>query len=459
MKALLIPFLLIFIGWYTAKAQVRVQDPKKTVERSVENRANTRIDQGVDRGLDKVEEGIGNIFKKKEKKKKTDNTDSETDNTKNTEEETETKPQSTDKAGVKTGKPVTTGSASPSFKTYSKFDFVSGEKVIAFDDFSTTSIGDFPLDWNTNSTAELVTVEGNPNKWLYLSKDGFFQPEYVKAMPENFTLEFEVFTRYNSNNLLNYAFYITAVTGNVKQDLSNKYIQNGIYFDWRPCTGNGGYIVYENSEKISENEGLNIAQLASSDCEKPVIAKISIWRQKNRLRVYINENKILDLPQAFDAKLKYNVFKFASFYMNYATADNQDEFMVSNVRYAVGSPDVRSKLITNGKLVTRGITFDVGSDKIKAESFGILKEIAQVLNENADVTVKIIGHTDSDGNATSNLELSKKRALAVKNALTTDFKVNASRMQTDGKGATEPSEPNTTPQGKANNRRVEFIKL
>jgi len=116
-------------------------------------------------------------------------------------------------------------------------------------------------------------------------------------------------------------------------------------------------------------------------------------------------------------------------------------------------------LITEGKLITRGITFDIGSDKIKGESYGILKEIAQVLQENPTIKVKIIGHTDSDGNATSNLELSKKRAIAISKVLSTDFKIDASRIQTDGKGATEPSEPNTTPQGKANNRRVEFIKL
>ncbi len=463
MKAFFRVILLFFICLYVSNAQVRIRNPRETAERSVENRANNRVDQGVDRGLDKVEEGIGNIFKKKDKKKKTNGTDAEAETPESAEEgetgETEAKPSSAGKAGAKGGKPAAGGPASPSFKTYSKFDFVAGEKVLAFDDFSTTSIGDFPLGWNTNSSAELVTVEGNPNKWLFMSKDGFFQPEYVKDMPENFTLEFDVLTRYNSNNLLNYSFYITAVTGNVKQDLANKYIQNGIYFDWRPCSGSAGYIVYENSEGISKNDGLNIAQFTSNDCEKPVIAKISIWRQKSRLRMYVNENKILDIPQAFDAKLKYNVFKFASFYMNYATADNQDEFMISNVRYAVGAPDMRSKLITDGKLVTRGITFDVGSDKIKPESYGVLKEIAQVLSENPAVKVKIIGHTDSDGNAASNLELSKKRAAAVSKALASDFKIDASRIQTDGKGAAEPSEPNTTPKGKANNRRVEFVKL
>jgi len=81
-----------------------------------------------------------------------------------------------------------------------------------------------------------------------------------------------------------------------------------------------------------------------------------------------------------------------------------------------------------------------------------------VLSENPSVSVKIIGHTDSDGNDADNMTLSKRRATAVKNALAEEFKIDASRMETDGKGETQPVDKNDTPQGKANNRRVEFIK-
>ncbi len=441
----------------TGRAKQRAKD-------NAQNRVDNKIDEKVNKGLDKVEQGIDNLFKRKKKK---DQPNRETDNQTPDDQGQDNgngNGAPGNAQGGNSGRPAagggTTGSGAPSFKTYSKFDFVPGEKVLAFDDFSTTNQGDFPLGWNTNSTAEIVTVEGNPNKWLLMSKDGFFQPEYVKDMPENFTLEFEVMTRYNSNNLLNYSFYISAVTGNVKQDLANKYVTNGIYFDWRACSGGAGYIVYENGEKISENDGLNLKEFDKTDCSTPTFAKISIWRQKTRLRMYVNETKILDIPQAFDAKFKYNVFKFGTFYMNYANSrDNDDEFMVSNVRYAVGAPDMRNKLITEGKFVTRGITFDVGSDKIKPESYAVIKDMASVLKENPAVKVKIIGHTDSDGSAASNLELSKKRAAALKTALATEFAIDASRIQTDGKGAAEPSEPNTTTQGKANNRRVEFIKL
>ena len=109
--------------------------------------------------------------------------------------------------------------------------------------------------------------------------------------------------------------------------------------------------------------------------------------------------------------------------------------------------------------MTSGITFDVNSDKIKPESFGVLKEIAGALTDNPTVKVKIIGHTDSDGDAAKNLELSKKRAEAVKATLSSEFSIDASRMDTDGLGATKPVADNKTTEGKAQNRRVEFVKL
>ena len=115
--------------------------------------------------------------------------------------------------------------------------------------------------------------------------------------------------------------------------------------------------------------------------------------------------------------------------------------------------------MTEGSWSTTGILFDVNSDKIKSTSYGTLKEIATVLSENADVKVKIIGHTDADGDDTKNLELSKKRAASVKEALSKEFNIDDSRLQADGMGETKPVGDNKTLEGKAQNRRVEFVKL
>lgn len=90
---------------------------------------------------------------------------------------------------------------------------------------------------------------------------------------------------------------------------------------------------------------------------------------------------------------------------------------------------------------------------------GTLKKIATVLQENPDVRVKIVGHTDSDGADASNMDLSKKRGASVKNELVRNFGIDASRLESDGMGESQPVAPNDTPSNKALNRRVEFIKL
>ena len=101
----------------------------------------------------------------------------------------------------------------------------------------------------------------------------------------------------------------------------------------------------------------------------------------------------------------------------------------------------------------------MNSANIKPESYGTLKQLADVLKENADVKVKIVGYTDSDGDEAKNLDLSKRRAASVKEALSKEFGIDTNRMETDGKGEADPIDTNKTPEGKANNRRVEFVKL
>jgi len=169
----------------------------------------------------------------------------------------------------------------------------------------------------------------------------------------------------------------------------------------------------------------------------------------------VDDYKVWDLPRAFDPANNYNFLAFS----NQGYHVESDKYFVSNLRVAVGAPDTRSKLITEGKFSTTGILFDINSANIKPESYGVLKDIANVLTENATVKVKIIGHTDSDGDDAGNLALSKKRSESVKETLSKDFGIDKARLETDGKGETVPASPNTTTEGKANNRRVEFVKL
>jgi outer membrane protein OmpA-like peptidoglycan-associated protein len=179
---------------------------------------------------------------------------------------------------------------------------------------------------------------------------------------------------------------------------------------------------------------------------------IIIWVQNRRVRIYHEGAKVLDVPTGLHPDMTFTRMLLMS-----NDADNKPFY--SNIKITTAAPDVRSKLITEGKIISYGINFDSGKDVIKPESYGAVKSIADVLKENPDVRVRVVGHTDSDGNTDSNLDLSKRRAAAVKTCLSSQFGIDAARIETDGKGQTEPLAPNTSPEGKAKNRRVEFVKI
>src|SRR5262249_37080001 len=143
-----------------------------------------------------------------------------------------------------------------------------------------------------------------------------------------------------------------------------------------------------------------VKMTAFSDLTKPV--HVAMWRQKERLRIYLNEEKTWDVPKAIDPQAKLN-----SFILVIELKGNWNYYM-SNLRLAVGAPDTRKKILEQNKWVTHGILFDVNSDKIKPESYGTLKEMANVLKDYPDLKVKIVGHTDADGSDAANLDLSKR---------------------------------------------------
>jgi OmpA-OmpF porin, OOP family len=187
---------------------------------------------------------------------------------------------------------------------------------------------------------------------------------------------------------------------------------------------------------------------------KPI--HIAIQVQKERMRIWAGQDKIFDAPKAIAPGALMNQLMFEIHTSSYK--EDQYGMYISNLKVAKGIPDTRHKLVEEGKFSTTGILFDVNSDVIKPESYGVLKDVANVLKENGDIKVKIIGHTDSDGDDQKNLQLSQKRAAAVAKALQETFGIEAARFQTDGKGETVPVGDNKTKEGKALNRRVEFIK-
>jgi outer membrane protein OmpA-like peptidoglycan-associated protein len=342
--------------------------------------------------------------------------------------------------------------SAPSFQAFSKFDFVPGEKVVAFEDFSQDSIGDFPAKWNTDASGEIVTVAGKPGRWLKLTRGGAFVPELSPTLPDNFTLEFDLLVSpaFKSGHLLNASI---VELSDVRQIVSWQTASNRFTFTVSPGgqMWNSSWVARLDAHSQTGTTIGGVTGVTQSPWKGDPL-HVAVTRQGPRVRVYLNQEKMWDVPRPLVPTAKYNLIVF--FVPN---VDPGSEYFVSNVRLAVGAPDTRNKLLTQGKWVTNGILFDVNSDRIKGESYGTLKEIAGVLTENADLKVQIVGHTDSDGDTAANLDLSRRRAASVKTALVTEFKIDAGRMDTDGKGENEPADTGTTSAAKAANRRVEFI--
>lgn len=423
---------------------------KQQAGEGVKQGANAVTQKAGEKLTDKV---LGKLFDKKNKNRKTATSTQENTALNNEPGNSSKNIQSTPANNGPEGK--------ASLKTYSKFDFIPGDKILAYDDFSKDDVGDFPATWNTNSTGEVVNASSKEGRWLMLSKPGKFIPEYIKTLPDNFTFEYDLICN-DKFSFYSPALSIYFLTGkNDKTAFDNWFItgekRSGVKISLQPAgglynQGEGKIESFDEGQSFLQNQ-VNTKQFVSSAGMR--IAHVSIWRQKQRLRIYINEEKIFDLPKAFPDGKNYNTALFEV----WGDFKDQDRYLLGNLKFAAGLPDTRAKLITQGKFVTSGILFDVNSDRIKPQSYGVLKDIATVLNENSSVNVKIVGHTDSDGNASDNLSLSKKRAEAVKASLVKDFGIDASRLQTDGKGASQPVDTNSTAEGKANNRRVEFIKL
>ena len=434
-----------------------LKDISNRIKQKSEQRANQKIDQGIDKGLDKVDNAAKDATKKKDSSITTDNNGNANSDNKQNNSANNNTTTSTSGNGQ-----VSNSAEGAGFKTYSKFDFVPGDKVVAYDDFSKDAIGDFPVTWNTNSTGEVVTVSGQQGHWLMVRKPGRFIPEYIKDVPDNFTFEYDVICneKFSFYSPVFSLFFLTGKNGNEALEYSfipldkRSGVKVGVHPANAGVTGGTAYAEsFEDGASVIKNQ-VNSVQFNSNAGKTKL--HVSIWRQKQRLRVYLNEEKAFDLPRAFPADKIYSTVLFEIWgEMN----NDVDRYTLGNIKLSVGSPDTRNKLITEGKFVTRGILFDVNSDKIKAESYGVMKDIANVLTENASVRVKIIGHTDSDGSDPDNLSLSRKRAESVKESLVKDFGIDGARLETDGKGESQPVDKNTTAEGKANNRRVEFIKL
>ena len=316
--------------------------------------------------------------------------------------------------------------AQDNMKTYAKYDFVPGDKIIFEDDLANEQSDEFPSKWDlVGGQCEVRKLNGEN---VIALLDGFaaitplmVTPNYT---PDMFTLEFDVYAKDTEYNSITVKFH-GKDTETAMPELMVGLGENGTRYGAAAGT-------YPNEAELL-NRWYHVA----------------IAFNVRTVKAYINQHRVLNAPVTEGKPVGITLA---------TTAYEGNEKFIKNIRLAAGGADLYKRVMTDGKYVTRGIKFDVNKATIKPESMGTLNEVARELREHPELKFSIEGHTDSDGDDAANLKLSQARAEAVKAQLAL-LGIDAARLTCKGLGETKPVDSNTTLIGKANNRRVEFVKM
>jgi outer membrane protein OmpA-like peptidoglycan-associated protein len=321
-----------------------------------------------------------------------------------------------------------TGAAAQPEMTTLKSTFIPGDKTLFFDDFTDMTADDAPPHFKVRGAAAELRATGPTRQLTITNKTSLFPN--ITALPKNFTMEAEIKADTTNRCIVTFMF-----TSQTKQILHIGVTASPKFVD----------LVASLRTPYSEL-GRKRAPLS---WDEPV--KLAIWVQNGRLRIFTNGEKQLDFNQVemppLDGIEMAHVFSGMNQTLGYRT-----------VRFAESIPDFSQVITASGRFVTHGILFDTDSDRLKGESAPVIQTIAKGLEANPALKLLIEGHTDSSGNAAHNVDLSKRRAEAVKSVLVSQFKVDGGRLTTAGLGASKPMSPNDTPLGRAQNRRVELVK-
>jgi OOP family OmpA-OmpF porin len=416
-------FTVLMIGLFCGAslfAQAQVTDPKQTAGQAASDHANNNVSNGINNSLDKTEGAIKGLFKKKNKPAKADSSKSGAGNGSGAAANTGTAANAGTANGTDTNTPV-------SLKTYSNYDFVPGDQIIFEDNFEDDADGEFPAHWSLEKGQAIINKVGGV-KAFCLTEGNYAEvaPRLKTAdyLPENFTIEFDFFPT------------------------------DGSYHPGLLFTGgeNSGYLFFGKEVSTSYFE-------KNFDADYPGDREhfdgkwhhAAMIKKGNQIKCYVDQYRVLVMPDAGSAKLtRVEVGGIGG---------TETPIVFKNFRIAAGgNMNMIGKKFTDNKIVTHGINFDVDKATIKPESMGTLNMIVGVLKDNPDIKFEIDGHTDNSGAAAHNLTLSQQRADAVKTQLVT-MGIDASRLSAKGLGDTKPISDNNTLEGKANNRRVEFVKM
>jgi len=379
------------------------------VQDKLERKADDEIDKSIDKGIDETEKAI---------KGEGDESAGESSGSQTT---------STEKTG-KVESSSSSGTSQQQLKAWSKYDFVPGDEIIFVDDLASEENGEFPSRWDLHRGNVEIAVYGGENVINFATTQPCDIVPLMKKkgdyLPEKFTLEFDAY----------YSEFCT--TYDIKfWDVINQ----------RPPKTIPYVSLRANYATVEGFGGTNLTTR-----EYPYWEHIAISFNTRALKVYFGEQRVMNIPNLRAEPMGLTISS--------RQCHQGKQALIKNIRMAKGSKKLYDRIVADGKFTTRGILFDVNKATIKPESMGVINQIVKMMKAHEDLKLRVEGHTDSDGEKGFNQELSEKRAAAVKDLLV-ESGIASSRLKTKGHGESKPVNDNSTPEGKANNRRVEFVKI
>ena len=256
-------------------------------------------------------------------------------------------------------------------KSFSKFDFVPGEKIIYTEDFTQDAVGELPLTWNASGKGEVMTIDGKPGKWLRAFENTTYLAGNKKSFGENYTIEFDMMyffePKVKGYVLPHWKAGVFSSGGIDPTDnsfLKQQDEANNTYFTMN--NGNNGGSVLESRAKRTQTFRSDRMELGDLTPTFNKVVHYAIQVQKTRFRMWMDARKIFDIPRAMNTADTMNQLYFFLEGSNYQ--ENEIGLFISNIKIATGLPDTRHKLIDEGKFSTTGILFDVNAATIKPES-------------------------------------------------------------------------------------------
>jgi len=344
---------------------------------------------------------------------------------------------------------------------YAKTDFVPGDEIFFDDDFANEKLGEFASHWDLmGGYAEVASVEGR--KVLAFTDDGVgtvipLMKDKLAFLPDIFTVEYDLYLSPIQNedpDAWQSAIDMGLLFGKKKLDYDIDGEQGSVWFRYREDgSSNISWAIGKpGGDSANGEKNLGLSEDYSDYNPKDNPLKAGEWNHfafsfnKRAFKGYINGMRIINIPvaeaPAYLMLRSNNKYRFSG---------------ISNFRMAKGAVPLYDRLASEGKIVSYAITFETGKADLKPESLVEIIRIAKLMQENPELEFEVQGHCDSTGSDQVNDPLSQKRAEAIVAALV-EQGIAGFRLSAVGKGSRVPIASNSTDEGRARNRRVEFIK-